>query len=124
MLEWAHEGNLDLPSLVTLGYLAERLEAPIPPAVLNRLGDAASRADPITGEKAMSVALTAPGAPARLLAMSGGWGPRLTVARWMILPSRGYLRAIYQISRAWQVPFYYLFRPLRFAARCLAALGR
>jgi Uncharacterised nucleotidyltransferase len=124
LLERSREGELALPLLVTLGYLAEHLDAPVPAVVLARLRADAAGADRVWGEKALSVAIAAPGSVARLLAAGGGWGPSLTVLKWMLLPSRGYLRANYELSRAWQVPVYYLYRPLRFAARRVAALRR
>jgi hypothetical protein len=108
--------------LVVLGYLADRLEAPIPLPVLDHLRDAAARADPVRGEKALSVAL-APRA-ARVLTLRSGWGPALTIVKWAILPSPAYLRAIHQPSRTWHLPFYYFYRPLRIARRGLAALRR
>jgi hypothetical protein len=122
LLERAREGNLALPLLVVLGYLAERLEAPIPLPVLDHLRDAASRADSVRREKALSVAV-APRA-ARMLALRSGWGPALTIVKWAILPSPAYVRAIYQPSRTWHLPFCYFYRPLRIARRGLAALRR
>ena len=121
LLERAREGNLALPLLVVLGYLAERLEAPIPLPVLDHLRDAASR-DPVRGEKALSVAV-APSA-ARVLALRGGWGSALTIVKWALLPSPAYVRAIYQPSRTWHLPFYYFLRHLRIARRGLGALRR
>jgi hypothetical protein len=56
--------------------------------------------------------------------MEGGWRSRLTVARWMLFPSPSLLRANYGVSHAWQIPLYYLYRPLRFLTRRLPVLGR
>ena len=92
--------------------------------MLGRLREDAARADRVWGEKALAVAVAGPGRLPRLLGLRAGWGPALTVAKWMVFPSRGYVRAHYQPSRAWQVPLCYLYRPLRFAARRLGALGR
>ena len=60
----------------------------------------------------------------RILWTVDGWGARLAVAKWMVCPTPGYLRSTYPASSAWQVPLYYVYRPLRFVARRLAGLGR
>jgi hypothetical protein len=43
VIEWASRGTLALALSVTLGYLAAELDAPIPPAVLDAVKDAARR---------------------------------------------------------------------------------
>jgi hypothetical protein len=125
LMKRANEGHLALPLLITLGYLAEELHAPIPTPVLDHLRDAATQTDSVGGERALGAAVAGnPGSVGRLLGIEGGWGPRLAVAKWMIFPSRRYVRSIYEVAHPWQIPFYYLYRPLRFVARHLSALGR
>jgi hypothetical protein len=125
VLKRAHEGQLTLPLLTTLGYLSEGLHAPIPVSVMDHLRNAAMQADPVRGERVLGAAVAGnPGFATRLLGIGGGWGPRLAVARWMAFPSRSYVRSIYEVAHPWQMPFYYLYRPIRFVARRLSALGR
>jgi len=124
LLKRVHEGHLAFPLLTTLGYLAEELHAPIPEPVLTDLRNAAARADPLRGERALGAAVAGTsGSVGRLLRIGGGWGPRLTVAKWMAFPSRRYVRSIYELTHPWQVPLYYLYRPLRYVTRRLLALA-
>jgi hypothetical protein len=125
LVKRTHEGHLALPLLTTLGYLAEELHAPIPAPVLTHLRDAAIQTDSVRGERALGAAVAGTsGSVARLLGIGRGWGPRLAAAKWMAFPSRRYVRSIYEVAHPWQIPFYYLYRPLRFVARRLSALGR
>ena len=118
LLERSRVGNLALPLLIPLRFLATQLDAPVPAAVLDQLWQAAAQTEPIRVERALGAAVAGtPEFPRRLLAIDGGWGPRFAVAKWMVLPSPGYLRAHYQVKHAWQLPFYYLYRPLRFVVR-------
>ena len=124
LLKRVHEAHLALPLLTTLGYLAGEIRAPIPTSVLDDLRDAAAQSDSVRVEKALGAAVAGgAGSVARLLAIREGWGLRLAVARWMAFPSRRYVRSIYQVAHPWQVPLYYLYRPLRFVARRLWTLG-
>jgi hypothetical protein len=117
LLDRSRAGNLALPLLIPLRYLAAQLDAPVPAAVLEQLWQAAAEAEPIRVERALGAAVGGtPNFPRRLLAIDGGWGSRFAVAKWLALPSRDYLRANYALKHAWQLPFYYLYRPLRFVA--------
>ena len=118
MVDCAITNHLALPLYVTLRYLAEDLHAPILSTVLDRLGLAASQTDPMRGEGALATALTGERvALNRLARMRGGWRARALVAKWILFPSRDYLRSAYHVSHSWLLPFYYLYRPLRYVAR-------
>lgn len=120
LLECAIQSRLALPLSVTLGYLAEELNAPIPPAVLDRLHAAASETDATRGETALSAALAGMRLDLkRLLCIGGGWHPRALIVKWIVFPSPSYLRSAYHVNRSWVLPFYYAYRPLRYLARRL-----
>lgn len=120
VLECAIQSHLALPLSVTLGYLAEELNAPIPPAVLDRLYAAASETDATMGETALSAALTGIQLDLkRLIRVGGGWRPRALILKWIVFPSPSYLRSAYHVNRSWLLPFYYVYRPLRYLARRL-----
>ena len=52
-----------------------------------------------------------------LLRMSDDWRTQVFVLKWMFLPSPQYLYSMHQLHSPWQLPFYYLSRPLRYVAR-------
>jgi hypothetical protein len=118
MVDRAMTNHLALPLFVTLRYLAEDLHAPILSTVLHRLGLAASQTDPMRGEATLATALAGGGLSLKSLArVTGGWRPRALVLKWVLFPSPGYLRSAYHVSHSWLLPFYYVYRPLRYVAR-------
>lgn len=120
VLGCATQSHLALPLSVTLGYLAEELNAPIPPAVMDRLYAVASQTDATMGETALAAALagTRPDLK-RLIRVVGGWRPWALILKWIVFPSPSYLRSAYHVNRSWLLPFYYVYRPLRYLARRL-----
>jgi hypothetical protein len=93
LLDYARQSHLALQLSVTLGYLAEKLNAPVPTPFLNRSYAAASRVDTIERE----AALLGAGAGIRggirsLLRVRGGWRARAFVVKWIFFPSPSYLR--------------------------------
>ena len=118
LLNHAFRGPMALPLFITLGYLGEQLNAPIPADVLNRLGAAASKSESIGTELALFGALrNARGGLMKTLYNCGDWSTRALVMKWALLPSPGYLRWVHEIRCSWLVPFYYPYRPLRFIVR-------
>jgi hypothetical protein len=118
VIDCATRHHQALPLSVTLGYLAEHLHAPIPGITLERLHATASQADRVTSEVAVSAALASTrGILTHLVRMTGGWRPRLIVVKWILFPSRDYLRSAYHVGHSWLLPFYYVYRPLRYIAR-------
>lgn len=119
LLECAIRSHLTLPLSVTLSYLAEELSAPIPPAVLDRLSSA-SQHDAIKGETALSAALAGTQLDLkRLIQIGGGWRSRALIIKWIVYPSPNYLRSVYHVKYSWLLPFYYVYRPVRYLwARC------
>lgn len=116
--ECALRNHLALPLSVTLHYLAEELHAPVPATMLDRLCDAASQTDAMRGEATLATALAGTGLSLKsLVRMTGGWRPRLIVMKWILFPSRDYLRSAYHVGHSWLLPFYYVYRPLRYIAR-------
>ncbi len=116
--ECAVANHLSLPLSVTLGYLSEQLHAPIPPTILDRLRTAASQTDALRGETALAAAVTGAGVSfKRLVRMRGGWPARALVVKWMLFPSASYVRAAYHVRHSWLLSLYYVYRPMRYAAR-------
>jgi hypothetical protein len=123
--ESAVQSRLALPLSVTLDYLAEELNAPVPPAILDRLWDAASHTDAMRRETALSAAL----AGARLdleclIRIGGGWRSRALIIKWILCPSPNYLRSVYHVNRSWLLVFYYAYHPLTYLIRRLRSLWR
>jgi hypothetical protein len=118
LLDCALRNRLALPLSVTLSYLTKDLNAPIPKIILDRLCDAASRTDAMRGEAMLATALAGTRLSVRsLVRMTGGWRPRLIIVKWILFPSRDYLRSAYHVGHSWLLPFYYVYRPLRYVAR-------
>ena len=117
LFECALRSHLALPLSVTLGYLAESLDAPIPATLLDRLSVAASQTDPMGREAALLAALAVTRGELRgLIGMTNGWGPRIRVAAVMLFPSASHLRWAYHVRHTWLLPFYYVYRPLKYIA--------
>ena len=118
LLDCALHNHLTLPLSVSLNYLTKDLSAPIPKIILDRLCDAASQTDAMRSEATLATALAGTRLSLRsLVRMTGGWRPRLIVVKWILFPSRDYLRSAYHVGHSWLLPFYYVYRPLRYVAR-------
>jgi hypothetical protein len=120
LLYSARRHHLILPLSVMLGYLSESLGAPIPVSFLDSLHAAASRA----GHKDNEAVLWGIVANGRvrsefIIRSAAGWRERMSVIRWLLLPSPGYLRWGEHVRPTWLLPIYYLYRPLKFAMRRL-----
>jgi hypothetical protein len=120
LLDCATRNRLALPVSITLGYLAEALDAPIPATVVDHLRAAAAQTDRLQAEAAIAAAFAGTRGTLRGLArMSGGWRPRALCVKWMLFPSPGYVRATFRVSHPWLLPLYYVYRPLRYVGRRL-----
>jgi hypothetical protein len=116
LLDCARRSRLILPLSVTLGYLAESLNAAVPPSFLNHLFAAASKTNSIEREFALFAARSAPqGSFRTLIRKSRGWYGQTSVIKWMLFPSPSYLRWVEQIERSWLLPIHYIYRPCRYA---------
>jgi hypothetical protein len=124
-LNHANGGPLALPLFMTVSYLAEQLNAPIPADVLNRLGAAASKSETIGSELALFGALrNARGGLMKVLQNCGSWSTRALVMQWALFPSPRYLRWYHEVTWSWLLPFYYFYRPLRYLVRSVWFLNR
>jgi hypothetical protein len=83
-----------IPALVALDYLANELDAPVPPEVLGRLDPRTERASATQRDVALRCAWG--GLRRCLTAPMGGlaWRERAVLLGWLLLPSRGSLRLI------------------------------
>jgi hypothetical protein len=115
LLDAASEGALTLPLTVVLDYLATRLGAPIPDAVLVELRHRAARLDPVQVEAAVFAAVDGIRTASRaLLGRSSTLRERLSLARALALPSRDWLELSGQAHRGAKLPLFYLQRPVRY----------
>lgn len=110
--EAAVRSRLALPLSVMLGYLARDLGAAVPPSVLGSLGRFAT---PCERDVALSGARH--GAARSLLSAANGWRQKLTILKWLLVPSPGYLRRAYGVRYAPLLPVYYLARPVSYLLR-------
>jgi len=117
LIACARQSHLALPMFVMLGYLAEKLQAPIPSQVLVNLGKAASQS--IVGQEiALSIGRKFKnGGVKGLLRKAKNWQSRLSILKWMILPSLDYIRWTNPHTVAWALPFLYVSRPVKYFAR-------
>jgi len=122
-LDWDHligcakHSHLALPMSVMLGYLVDKLHAPVSHQVLNDLAAAVSQ-DIMGQEIALSIARKAENGGFRgLLANAKNWGSRIPILKWMLFPSLAYIRWTKPQMAAWALPFHYLSRPVKYLAR-------
>ncbi len=117
LFDCAVRSHLALPLSVTLSYIAEKLQAPIPATFLDQLHATASQADTVEREAALAGARAgARGRFQNLLRLTTDWRTRVFVLRWILFPSPRYLCQVRQICHPWRLPFYYLSRPSRYVA--------
>src|SRR5262249_849097 len=92
VLDGAGRSHLTLPLSVTLAYLAEELDAPIPASFLNRLFAEARKSSAMERDLALFGAHSAPsGSLMNLFRKMKSWRARADMLRWLLLPSPSYL---------------------------------
>lgn len=85
LLETARRGRLELPLSVTIGYLAEKLGAPIPESFLERLYAAALETEAEGRANALSVAREEVGRGyIKTFLVDGNWSTRVCLISWML----------------------------------------
>ena len=118
LVDSALHSRLALPLSVMFSYLTEELGAPIPSFVPHRLTAAAAQMPLIGCEAALTGArMGVDGTFNNLLRQTDSWRAWAVVLKWMLLPSPSCLRWTYTIRSSWLLPFYYVYRPLRYLAR-------
>ena len=116
VLNCALRSHLALPLAVTLGYLAEHLNAPIPATFLKSLCAAAAKTDVIEKDLALFGARTAcQDGPIRFLRKMKDRRAKVLLIQWMLFPSPTYLFLVEEVRRSWLLPLHYVYRPLRYA---------
>ena len=110
VLARARAYDLVLPVQQILIRVGDEWQAPIPPAVLERL----RALRPSRDEERVFAWLTSAHRSAQRfwvdLASMPGWGPRLRFAWCIFFPSAGYMQRCYRIPRRFLVPLYYPYR--------------
>lgn len=115
LLHCATRRHLTLPLSVILSYLAEQLHAPIPARVLQQVHTSALGSAAIACDAALFGArVSARGGFKNLFRMTRNWRSRVSLLRWMILPSLSYLRWIEPTTPAWMLPLFYFYRPVKY----------
>jgi Uncharacterised nucleotidyltransferase len=115
LLEYGDRTHLALPLAVTLGYLAEDLNAPVPSKILASLFTKATKSTTIERELALFRArTTSQETPVEFLRRTRNWRGKALLIRWMLFPSATYLSIAEGIRRSWLLPLHYLARPLRY----------
>jgi hypothetical protein len=120
-LDWEHVHfkakcrRLTLPLTVIFLYLASELQASIPEEFLRKLSESGRQADWLSQDAALLSSRTRTGEGKRLfLRRARTWTAKAAVLRWMLLPSPAYLRWIEPAAATWRLPFYYIYRILKY----------
>jgi hypothetical protein len=113
LLETARRSRLELPLSVTIGYLAEKLNAPIPLSLLERLYAAASEADAEGRAYALSIVREeVKGNYIKMLLMAGSWRACSCILSWILSSPMSHLKWLRYNFRP-RLLSRYLFLPLR-----------
>ena len=125
LLELARQARMTLPMFMTASYLADSLNAPIPSSFLSDLNASAVSAPPLEREAGLfAVQTNARGGLKKIILGCGDWPTRKSVLKWAILPSREYMHCVYRLPTSLLLPFYYLYRPLKYLLRSAWFRGR
>lgn len=117
LIAGARHSHLALPLFLMLGYLAEKLQAPIPEQVLLDL-DVVSSESLIGQEIALSLARKyQDGGLSAILRQTQDWQSRAPLFKWMLFPSLDYLRWTNPQTEPWLLPFLYITRPVKYLSR-------
>ena len=118
LLDCAVKNHRALPLSVMLSYLVAEFEARVPAEFLKRLSTRAFNGESIGWELALFRAhAAAHGSFKKLLRDTKSWRGRALIVRWMLLPSPKYILWVQQTRHLWLLPFYYLYRPVRYVVR-------
>jgi hypothetical protein len=123
-LDDAEAMKLGLPLSIMMRYLAEALDASVPAEILASLDALADGADSVACE--IAVLGTLGGAHARMRRMivtAPDWSARFSLLRCLLAPSPACMREIGYAPESWRLPYYYLQRPLVYAAREASRFG-
>lgn len=116
-LDATGSSGLALPLYVLIRYLADELSAPVPGDVLQRLQGLARQAGPRDREAALFGAILGlSSAKQALFGPSVGWQSRAEVAKYIIAPSPACMAWSFPRCHWPTLPFYYLYRPIRYVA--------
>ncbi|HUF11282.1 MAG TPA: nucleotidyltransferase family protein [Rhodothermales bacterium] len=117
LVDFSRSNQMALPLVLTLGYLAQHLNAPIPGRVIELLAHSAGETRVEAREAFLSGARRSRrGGFRRMLRAAPDWRTRLSVIRWILFPTPSYLRWTRGIHAA-QLPLHYLLRPFKYIAR-------
>jgi len=123
-LDATKAANLGVPMSIMMRYLADSLYAPVPARIIAALDTLAENSDGVGWEIAVLGALG--GAHARMrriIATAPDWSARLTLIRCLLAPSPASMREMGYAPERWRLPYYYMKRPLIYAARAASRLA-
>jgi hypothetical protein len=110
--------KLGVPMSIMMRYLAGSLDAPVPTGIIAALDTLAENADRVAWEITVLGALGGAHAKMRrVIATAPDWSARLTLIRCLLAPSRACMREMGYAPEPWRLPYYYMKRPLLYAAR-------
>lgn len=102
LLVMARRSHLELPLSVTIGYLVEKLGAPIPVLFVERLYATASETSAEGRAHALSIARGEVRTNyMKMIWMNGNWHARVYMMWWLLCLSPNYLRSTKPICRLW-----------------------
>lgn len=123
-LDTTETANLGVPMSIMMRYLADALDVPVPAEIIAALGTLAENADGVAWEIAVLGALGGSHAKMRrIIATAPDWSARLTLIRCLVAPSPACMREMGFAPEPWRMPYYYMKRPLLYAARAASRLA-
>jgi hypothetical protein len=118
----AARARLALPLSVMIGFLSKQLDAPIPSRFLERLRILANQADTTCEAAVYAAFVTSNGGVGRCIRLVPKWRERALFIAWMLFPSPSYFVHVWKVRNVSLLPFYYVYRPLRYAAQAVSSI--
>ena len=116
IVDVASRGGLALPLFTMLRYIDHEIGVSVPPRALSELAECGSHASATARDAALDTACRGNHLKARAIFRRSGWRSRLQIVRFLVVPSKSYLRSwCAERGLAWS-PRWYVTRPLRHIA--------
>lgn len=106
--------NLSLVSFIMLSYLAHSMNAEIPLSVLDKLRNQPDANTLASAESLLQGVRLQSRKSFQLFRFADSWLERLLLLKWIFVPHPMSTKWQYRIRHKWLIPFYYLYRPVRY----------